>query len=176
MPPEAPDIFPDTAATDVKYKRSVFPLRTTVTYCGFTAVNRKPPGNRSIRKMASGLYNWLPLGLRVLRKVENIVREEMNKSGAMEVLMPVVQPAELWEESGRWQQYGPELLRITDRSNVRLSPRVVADEADTVWPASELLNTMVWVPVASAAAMAMDSLKLTPLIRSIVAVSVVLVT
>lgn len=68
-----------------------------------------------IRKMASGLYNWLPLGLRVLRKVENIVREEMNKSGAMEVLMPVVQPAELWEESGRWQQYGPELLRMTDR-------------------------------------------------------------
>lgn len=68
-----------------------------------------------IRKMASGLYNWLPLGLRVLRKVENIVREEMNKSGAMEVLMPVVQPAELWEESGRWQQYGPELLRMADR-------------------------------------------------------------
>ena len=68
-----------------------------------------------IRKMASGLYNWLPVGLRVLRKVERIVREEMNKSGAMEVLMPVVQPAELWEESGRWQQYGPELLRMSDR-------------------------------------------------------------
>lgn len=68
-----------------------------------------------IRKMASGLYNWLPLGLRVLRKVENIVREEMDKSGAQEVLMPVVQPAELWEESGRWQQYGPELLRMSDR-------------------------------------------------------------
>lgn len=67
------------------------------------------------RKMASGLYNWLPLGLRVLRKVEKIVREEMDKSGALEVLMPVVQPAELWEESGRWQQYGPELLRISDR-------------------------------------------------------------
>lgn len=68
-----------------------------------------------IRKTASGLYNWLPLGLKVLRKVERIVREEMDKSGAQEVLMPVVQPAELWEESGRWQQYGPELLRITDR-------------------------------------------------------------
>ncbi|WP_086933240.1 proline--tRNA ligase [Agarilytica rhodophyticola] len=68
-----------------------------------------------IRKMASGLYNWLPLGLRILRKVENIVREEMNKSGAMELLMPVVQPAELWQESGRWAQYGPELLRIADR-------------------------------------------------------------
>lgn len=68
-----------------------------------------------IRKLASGLYTWLPLGLRVLRKVERIVREEMDKSGAQEVLMPVVQPAELWEESGRWVQYGPELLRIKDR-------------------------------------------------------------
>lgn len=68
-----------------------------------------------IRKMASGLYNWLPLGLRVLRKVERIVREEMDKSGAMEVLMPVVQPSELWIESGRWEQYGPELLRMNDR-------------------------------------------------------------
>ncbi|WP_075186054.1 proline--tRNA ligase [Teredinibacter haidensis] len=68
-----------------------------------------------IRKMASGLYNWLPVGLRVLRKVENIVREEMDKSGSQELLMPVVQPSELWEESGRWQQYGPELLRIKDR-------------------------------------------------------------
>ncbi len=68
-----------------------------------------------IRKLASGLYTWLPLGLRVLRKVERIVREEMDHSGAMEVLMPVVQPSELWEESGRWQQYGPELLRVSDR-------------------------------------------------------------
>jgi len=68
-----------------------------------------------IRKLASGLYTWLPMGLRTLRKVENIVREEMDRSGAQEVLMPVVQPAELWQESGRWQQYGPELLRIKDR-------------------------------------------------------------
>ncbi len=68
-----------------------------------------------IRKLASGLYTWLPLGLRVLRKIESIVREEMNRSGAQEVLMPVVQPAELWQESGRWAQYGPELLRISDR-------------------------------------------------------------
>ncbi len=68
-----------------------------------------------IRKLASGLYSWLPLGLRVLRKVENIVRQEMNASGAQEILMPVVQPAELWQESGRWEQYGPELLRIEDR-------------------------------------------------------------
>ena len=68
-----------------------------------------------IRKLASGLYTWLPLGLRVLRKVEKIVREEMDKSGALEVMMPVVQPADLWQESGRWEQYGPELLRVTDR-------------------------------------------------------------
>lgn len=70
-----------------------------------------------IRKSASGLYSWLPLGLRVLRKVEQIVREEMDKSGAQEVLMPVVQPAELWVESGRWEQYGPELTRFNDRHN-----------------------------------------------------------
>ena len=68
-----------------------------------------------IRKLASGLYTWLPLGLRVLRKVETIVREEMDKSGAQELSMPVMQPAELWQESGRWEQYGPELLRIKDR-------------------------------------------------------------
>ena len=68
-----------------------------------------------IRKLASGLYTWLPLGLRVLRKVERIIRTEMDKSGAQEVLMPVVQPSELWVESGRWEQYGPELLRMNDR-------------------------------------------------------------
>jgi prolyl-tRNA synthetase len=68
-----------------------------------------------IRSLARGLYSWLPLGLRVLRKVEAIVREEMNRAGAQEVLMPAVQPAELWQESGRWEQYGPELLRLTDR-------------------------------------------------------------
>ena len=68
-----------------------------------------------IRKLSSGLYCWLPLGLKVLRKVEAIVRDEMNKAGAQEVLMPVVQPAELWEESGRWEQYGAELTRFKDR-------------------------------------------------------------
>lgn len=68
-----------------------------------------------IRKLAAGLYTWLPLGLRVLRKVEQVVREEMDATGAQEVSMPVVQPAELWQESGRWEQYGPELLRIQDR-------------------------------------------------------------
>jgi prolyl-tRNA synthetase len=70
-----------------------------------------------IRKLASGLYTWLPTGLKVVRKIEQIVREEMNKAGAIEMLMPVVQPADLWEESGRWHEYGPELLRIKDRHN-----------------------------------------------------------
>ena len=70
-----------------------------------------------IRKLASGLYTWLPTGLRVLRKVENIVREEMNNAHAIEVSMPVVQPADLWQESGRWEQYGPELLRFVDRGD-----------------------------------------------------------
>ena len=68
-----------------------------------------------IRKLASGIYNYLPLGLRVLRKVEHIVREEMNRAGAQEVLLPAVQPAELWQETGRWQIYGKELLRFKDR-------------------------------------------------------------
>ena len=68
-----------------------------------------------IKRAATGIYTWMPLGLRVLRKVENIVRDEMNKAGALELLMPAVQPAELWQESGRWEQYGPELLRFKDR-------------------------------------------------------------
>lgn len=69
-----------------------------------------------VRKVAAGLYNWLPTGLRVLNKVAEIVRDEMNKAGSIEILMPVVQPADLWQESGRWEQYGPELLRIKDRN------------------------------------------------------------
>ena len=68
-----------------------------------------------IRKLSSGLYTWMPVGLRVLRKVEAIVREEMNKSGAIELLMPAVQPAELWQETGRWDVFGPQMLKITDR-------------------------------------------------------------
>jgi len=68
-----------------------------------------------IRRLAAGIYTWTPLGLRTLRKVEQIIREEMNRAGALEVLMPAVQPAELWQESGRWEQYGPELLRLKDR-------------------------------------------------------------
>jgi len=68
-----------------------------------------------IRRLAAGIYTWTPFGLRTLRKVENIIREEMDRAGALEVLMPAVQPAELWQESGRWEQYGPELLRLKDR-------------------------------------------------------------
>src|SRR5271156_6892411 len=68
-----------------------------------------------IRRLAAGLYTWLPLGLRTLQKVERIVREEMNRAGALELCLPAIQPAELWQESGRWEQYGPELLRFKDR-------------------------------------------------------------
>src|SRR5262250_1007937 len=68
-----------------------------------------------IRRLAAGLYSWLPMGLRSLHKVERIVREEMDRAGALELVMPVVQPGELWQESGRWSQYGPELLRFKDR-------------------------------------------------------------
>ena len=68
-----------------------------------------------IRRVAAGIYDWLPLGLRTLRKVEAIIREEMDRAGALEILMPAIQPAELWQESGRWDQYGPELLRLKDR-------------------------------------------------------------
>lgn len=68
-----------------------------------------------VRKLAAGLYTWLPLGVRVLQKAQAIIREEMNDAGALEVSMPVVQPAELWQESGRWEQYGPELARLSDR-------------------------------------------------------------
>jgi prolyl-tRNA synthetase len=68
-----------------------------------------------IKRLGSGLYTWMPLGLRVLRKVENVVRQEMNRAGAVELAMPAVQPAELWQESGRWEQFGPQMLKIKDR-------------------------------------------------------------
>ena len=76
-----------------------------------------------IRKLAAGIYNYLPLGLRSIRKLENIVREEMNRAGAIELLMPTVQPAELWQESGRWEQYGKELLRFKDRKDTEFPRR-----------------------------------------------------
>jgi prolyl-tRNA synthetase len=84
-----------------------------------------------IRKVAAGLYDWLPLGLKVLKKVENIVREEMNRAGAMEVSLPVVQPKELWEETGRWQFYGRELLRISDRKKNEFCFAPTAEEMIT---------------------------------------------
>ncbi|NCS65746.1 MAG: proline--tRNA ligase, partial [Betaproteobacteria bacterium] len=68
-----------------------------------------------IKRLGAGLYTWMPLGLRCLRKVEAIVREEMNRAGAIELLMPAVQPAELWQESGRWAVFGPQMLKIKDR-------------------------------------------------------------
>ena len=68
-----------------------------------------------IKKLAAGVYTYMPMGLRTIRKIEAIIREEMNAAGAVELLMPIVQPAELWQESGRWEKYGAELLRIKDR-------------------------------------------------------------
>ena len=90
-----------------------------------------------IRRLTSGLYTWLPLGLRTLRKVEAIVREGMNRAGAQEVLMPAVQPADLWQESGRWEQYGPELLFF-------IVPGVIAYAVD-------FSNGTIYLPSASSA-------------------------
>jgi prolyl-tRNA synthetase len=84
-----------------------------------------------IRKVGAGLYDWLPLGLKVLKKVENVVREEMNRAGAMEVWLPVIQPKEFWEETGRWQYYGRELLRIKDRKNNEFCFAPTAEEMVT---------------------------------------------
>ncbi len=91
-----------------------------------------------IRRAASGIYTWMPLGLRVVRKVEAIVRDEMNRAGAVELSMPVVQPAELWQESGRWQAYGPELLRFKDRHERDFVIQPTSEEAITDIARSEL--------------------------------------
>ncbi|MFT0622813.1 proline--tRNA ligase [Ectopseudomonas guguanensis] len=99
-----------------------------------------------IRKLASGLYTWLPMGLRVLRKVENVVREEMNAAGALEVLMPAIQPAELWQESGRWVQYGPELLRIKDRHDREFCVGPTHEEVITELARNEL-NSYKQLPI-----------------------------
>jgi prolyl-tRNA synthetase len=91
-----------------------------------------------VRRLAAGVYTWLPLGLRVVRKVEAVVREEMNRSGAVELAMPVVQPAELWQESGRWQAYGPELLRFKDRHERDFVLQPTSEEAITDLARAEL--------------------------------------
>jgi len=91
-----------------------------------------------VRKLTSGIYTWSPLGLRVLRKVEQVVREEMNRAGALELLMPSVQPAELWEETGRWDQFGPQLLKMTDRGGRQYAFGPTHEEVITDWARQEL--------------------------------------
>jgi prolyl-tRNA synthetase len=91
-----------------------------------------------IRRLAGGIYTWMPLGLRIVRKVEAIVREEMNRAGAIELLMPVVQPAELWQESGRLEKYGPELLRFQDRHRREFLIQPTSEEVITDIARSEL--------------------------------------
>jgi len=91
-----------------------------------------------IRRLSAGIYTWLPLGTRVLRKIETIVREEMNRAGAVELVMPVVQPGELWQESGRWQDYGPELLRFKDRHERDFVIQPTSEEVITELARAEL--------------------------------------
>src|SRR5437868_2286391 len=91
-----------------------------------------------VRRLSAGIYTWLPLGLRIVRKVEAVVREEMNRAGAMELSMPVVQPAERWQESGRWQAYGPELLRFKDRHERDFVIQPTSEEVITELARSEL--------------------------------------
>ncbi|HMN83758.1 MAG TPA: proline--tRNA ligase, partial [Burkholderiaceae bacterium] len=91
-----------------------------------------------IRKLAGGIYSYMPLGLRVIRRIEAIIREEMNRAGAIELLMPVIQPAELWMESGRWEQYGPELLRVKDRHDRDFIVQPTSEEVVTDIARSDL--------------------------------------
>ena len=93
-----------------------------------------------IRKVAAGIYNFLPTGLRVFRKVENIIREEMNRANAIEVMMPFVTPSDLWEKSGRWDVYGKELLRFKDRADREEKPKLRSGE--TIEQAIETANTL----------------------------------
>jgi prolyl-tRNA synthetase len=93
-----------------------------------------------LRKLAAGLYTWSPLGLRVLRKVEAIVREEMDRAGAIELLMPTIQPRELWEESGRWQKFGPQLLKMRDRKEAEYCYAPTAEEVITDFARNELAS------------------------------------
>ncbi|WP_109124608.1 proline--tRNA ligase [Dyella sp. C11] len=91
-----------------------------------------------IRKLAAGLYTWSPLGLRVLRKVEAVVREEMDRAGAIELLMPTIQPKELWEETGRWEKFGPQLLKVKDRKEQEFCYAPTAEEVITDYARNEL--------------------------------------
>ena len=93
-----------------------------------------------IRKLAAGLYTWSPLGLRVLRKVERIVREEMDAAGAIEVLMPSVQPRELWEETGRWEKFGGQLLKLKDRKEAEYCYGPTHEEVITDFARNELAS------------------------------------
>lgn len=99
-----------------------------------------------IRKLAAGLYTWSPLGLRVLRKVENVVREEMDRAGAIELLMPTIQPAELWRETGRWEKFGDQLLKIQDRKEAEYCYSPTAEEAITDFARHEI-NSYKQLPV-----------------------------
>ena len=91
-----------------------------------------------IKRLGSGIYNYMPMGLRVIRKVEHIVREEMNRAGGVELLMPLVQPAELWEETGRWDKMGPELLRVKDRHGRDFAIQPTSEEVVTDIARSEI--------------------------------------
>src|SRR5688572_12198320 len=91
-----------------------------------------------IRKLAAGIYTWSPLGLRVLRRVEAVVREEMDRAGALEVLMPAIQPRELWEETGRWQKFGGQLLKMKDRKDAEYAFGPTHEEVITDLARNEL--------------------------------------
>jgi prolyl-tRNA synthetase len=93
-----------------------------------------------LRRLAAGLYTWSPLGLRVLRKVEAVVREEMDRAGAIELLMPTIQPKELWEETGRWEKFGPQLLKIRDRKEADYCYAPTAEEVITDFARNELAS------------------------------------
>ena len=96
-----------------------------------------------IKKLAAGVYTYMPLGLRVIRKIENIVRDEMQKAGAIELSMPIVQPAELWQESGRWEKYGPELLRFKDRHDRDFVIQPTSEEVITDFARQEIVSSAV---------------------------------
>ena len=91
-----------------------------------------------IKKLAAGVYTYMPMGLRSIRKIENIIREEMNRAGAIELLLPMVQPAELWQESGRWEKYGPELLRFKDRHQRDFVIQPTSEEVITAFARQEI--------------------------------------